>query len=178
MKKAILSLLTIATLSYSASAQSNNGNAKLSVGAELAIPTGNLSLIQSLGYGGSLQGEFKVAESLKITGSAGYLTFAYKKEIKDGFKEAGIELENQAGIPVKAGAKYYFGKVFYGAAELGAAFSTNKGAGTAFVYTPTVGISLPLSEKNNLDLGVRYESWSYEGTSSFIGIRAAYAFGL
>ena len=178
MKKAILSLLTFAALSYSASAQSDNGNTKLSIGAEIAIPTGNLALIQSLGYGGSLQGEFKVAKSLNITASAGYLTFAYKKEIRDGLKEAGIELENQDGIPVKAGAKYYFGNLFYGAAELGAAFSTKKGAGTAFVYAPTVGVSLPLSEKNNLDLGVRYESWSYEGTSSFIGIRAAYAFGL
>jgi hypothetical protein len=178
MKKVILSVLTIAALNYSASAQSNNGNNKLSIGAELAIPTGNLSLIQSLGYGGSIQGEFVVAKSLALTGSAGYLTFAYKKEIKAGLKEAGIELDNQAGIPVKAGAKYYFGKLFYGAAELGASFSTSKDAGTAFVYAPTVGINLPISDKNNLDLGVRYESWSYEGASSFIGIRAAYAFGL
>jgi hypothetical protein len=178
MKKVFLSLLAIGALTHGAAAQSTNAVNKISVGADLAIPTGDLSLISSLGYGGSINGEFNVAGSLNLTGSVGYLSFAYKKDIKEFFEQSGAKLDNQAGIPVKAGGKYYFGKFFYGAAELGASFSTGEDSATAFVYAPSVGVSYPLANKNAIDLGVRYESWSNEGTSSFIGVRAAYSFGL
>jgi len=178
MKKAILSLLTVGALTYGASAQSTGAITKISAGADLAIPTGDLGLVSSLGFGGSVQGEFNVAKSLNLTASVGYLSFGYKKEFKDLFKEAGIEMGNMGAVPVKAGGKYYFGKVFYGAAELGASFSTGEESATAFVYAPSVGVNLPLANKNSIDLGVRYESWSNEGSSSFIGFRAAFAFGL
>lgn len=178
MKKAILSLLTIGALTYGASAQSSNAVNKISVGADLAIPTGDLAVVSGLGFGGSVQGEFNVANSFNLTASIGYLSFGYKKEYKDLFNQAGIDIKNQGAIPVKAGGKYYFGKVFYGAAELGASFSTGEESATALVYAPSVGVNLALANKNSVDLGVRYEAWSKDGTSSFIALRAAFAFGL
>lgn len=176
MKKVLLAVITVLGLTYGASAQTQGS--RISIGADLAVPTGDLAVISSLGYGGSLQGEFAVAKSLSLTASAGYLTFGFKKVFKDAFEEAGISVGNQSAIPLKGGAKYYFLKNVYGAAELGAALSTGEEGGTAFLYAPTVGISFPLAGKNAVDLGLRYESWSNEGTSSFIGLRASFAFGL
>jgi len=178
MKKQLLTLVAIMLVSATTFAQSSNAVNKLSVGADFAVPTGDLSLISSIGYGGSIQGEFNVAKSLNLTASAGYLTFDYKKSLKDLFDQAGVKMDKMGAIPVKAGAKYYFGKMFYGAAELGASFTTGETSATAFAYAPSVGINLPLANKNAFDLGLRYESWSNEGTSSFIGMRASFAFGL
>lgn len=95
---------------------------------------------------------------------------------KSEFKDLGVK--NSGNIPVKGGIKYYFGDYFYGAGELGAVFSTKTGGGTAFAYAPTLGASFALSDKMAVDLGLRYEGWSNNGTSSFFGIRAALAFGL
>jgi len=178
MKKQLLTLVAIMLVSATGFAQSPNAVNKLSVGADFAVPTGDLSLISSIVYGGSVQGEFSVAKSLNLTASAGYLTFDYKNSLKNLFDQAGLKMEKMGAIPVKAGAKYYFGKIFYGSAELGASFSTGETSATAFAYASSLGINLPLAHKNALDLGVRYETWSNEGTSSFIGIRAAFAFGL
>lgn len=172
MKKVLLSLLMVAGLGLAASAQTEGAVNKISVGPEFLLPMGTLGDVYSLGYGGSVQGEFNVAPSLNLTASAGYISLTPKKEFKDfGFENSGV-------VPVKAGAKYYFGGNFYGAGELGAAFSTNEGGSTAFVYAPTLGASFAVSDKSSIDLGIRYEGWSNNGTSSFIGIRAAFAFGL
>ena len=178
MKKVLLSLLMVAGLGFAASAQSEGAVNKISVGPEFLFPVGDAGEGFNLGYGGSVQAEFNVAPSLNLTASAGYISLGYKKEIKDAAKAFGVELSNPGFVPVKAGAKYYFGGNFYGAAELGAVFGTDEGSGTAFVYAPTLGTSFAVSDKSAIDLGVRYEGWSKNGTSSFIGIRAAFAFGL
>ncbi|WP_199140807.1 hypothetical protein [Pedobacter sp. ASV12] len=172
MKKLLLSLALVAGLGLAASAQTEGAVSKLSVGAEFALPVGDLSTGYSLGYGGSLQYEHTVAKSFNLTGSAGYISMSPKKEWKDlGFK-------NQGTIPVKVGGKYYFGGNFYGVAELGAAFSTETGGSTAFAYSPGLGASFSVADKSSLDFGVRYEGWSNNGTASFVGLRLAYAFGL
>ena len=86
---------------------------------------------------------------------------------------------NTAAIPVKAGIRYFFAENFYGGAELGAAFSAEGGSGTAFAYSPGIGVEFPVADKAAIDLGVRYEGWSQNShTNSFIGIRAAFNFGL
>lgn len=180
MKKVLLSLLMVAGLGFAASAQTEGAVNKISVGPEFALPIGNFGDVYNLGFGGSVQGELNVAKSLNLTGSAGYLSFSYKKEYKDFYKAvAGTELKNDGIIPVKVGAKYYFGGNFYGAGELGAAFATGEGSSTAFAYAPTLGASFSVSDKSSIDLGIRYEGWARNGsTLSFIGIRAAFAFGL
>jgi hypothetical protein len=167
MKKLLLSFALVAGLTYAASAQTEGAVKKLSIGAEFGIPTEGSDVLIA---GGSLQVEFPVATSLNVTGSAGYLSSFY----------TGSGPSISIGtVPLKAGAKYYFGGNFYGAGEVGAAISTEDGGGTAFAFAPTLGASFSVSDKSSLDFGVRYENWSRNGNSSgFIGLRAAFAFGL
>lgn len=176
MKKLLLSLALVAGLGLAANAQTEGAVRKLSVGAEFGFPTGDGSK-DNLIVGGSLQYEHPVAKSFNITLSGGYLSNMLTGDTKKLFEAAG-EKTSYGFVPVKAGGKYYFGGNFYGAAELGAAFSTTSGVGTAFTYAPGLGASFSIADKSSLDFGVRYESWSNKGTSSFIGLRAAYAFGL
>jgi hypothetical protein len=44
-------------------------------------------------------------------------------------------------IPVKAGAKYYFGGNFYAAGEVGALISTETGGSTTLAFAPALGAS-------------------------------------
>ena len=173
MKKVLLSLLMVAGLGFAASAQTEGAVNKISVGPDFLLPVGDNTNGLSLGYGGSVMGEFNVAKSLNLTVSAGYISVAPEKAWKD------LGATNSGVIPLKAGAKYYFGGNFYGAGELGAAIFTENNGGTAFSYAPTLGASFSVSDKSSIDLGVRYEGWSKNSTTlSFVGIRAAFAFGL
>ena len=177
MKKLLLSLALVAGLGLAACAQTEGAVRKLSVGADFGFPTGSGSEDQ-LFVGGSLQFEQPVAKALNLTLSAGYLSNMVTGDTKDAYKALGIPT-SVGYIPLKAGAKYYFGGNFYGAGEVGAAISTEDGIGTSFVLAPTLGTSFSVSDKSSLDFGVRYENWSRDGGSrGFIGLRAAFAFGL
>jgi len=157
----------------SASAQTKDvamSGPKLGIGAEFAFPVGNFGDVFNLGYGGSLQYQHPVANNLNITGSAGYLSFKAKDEFGGG---------SIGFIPVKAGARYFVAENIFINGELGAAFSTEDGGTTAFAYSPGVGVEFPVSDKGAVELGARYEGWSANSnTSSFIGLRLAYNFGL
>lgn len=145
---------------------------KLGIGAEFAFPTGDFGKGSDFGYGGSLLYQHPVAPNLNLTGSAGYLNFE-SKEIP------GIGKLNAGFIPVKVGARYFLAENIYVNGELGASFATgSNNSGTAFVYSPGVGVEFPVSDKSSIDLGGRYEGWSNNGTLSFIGVRAAFNFGL
>lgn len=168
MKKLVLSLALVAGLGFAANAQTEGAVKKLSIGAEVGLPT-NEGSKDFLFVGGSLQVEFPVAKSLNLTGSAGYTSFTY----------TGSGASLSAGfVPLKAGAKYYFGGNFYAAGEVGASISTETGGNTSFAYAPGLGASFSVSPKSSLDFGLRYETWSNDGSISFVGLRAAYAFGL
>jgi opacity protein-like surface antigen len=176
MKKLLLSLALVAGLGFAANAQTEGAVKKLSIGAEFGIPTESNTDI--LIAGGSLQAEFPVAKSLNLTGSAGYLNLMLTGDSKDLAKAFGAKTSSGV-IPLKVGAKYYFGGNFYAAGEIGAAISTEDGAGTALALAPTLGASFSVSDKSSLDFGLRYENWSKDGSSSgIIGLRAAFAFGL
>ncbi len=176
MKKLILSLALITGLTYAASAQTEGAVRKLSIGAEFGLPTEKNS--DALIAGGSLQFEQPIAKSLNLTVSGGYLSVMATGDTKDLFKAAGLKT-SYGIIPLKGGLKYYFGGNFYGAAEAGAAFSTEEGGATLFAFGPTLGASFSVSDKSSLDFGLRYENWSNNGNSTgFIGLRAAFAFGL
>jgi len=143
---------------------------KLGIGAEFAFPTGNFGDVYNLGYGGSLQFQTPIAEKLNFTATAGFLNFKAKDEFGGG---------NYGTIPVKIGARYFLAENFYAGGELGAAFGTQDGSNTSFVYTPHIGVEFPVSDKGSIDLGARYEAWSQDGgTLRFVGLRLAYNFGL
>jgi len=176
MKKLLLLTAISGILAFSsASAQSGNDPAmsgpKLGVGVEFGLPVGDFGDVFNLGVGGSLVYQHPIAANLNLTGSAGYISFKSKEVL--GFTTS------FGTIPVKAGLRYFFAENFYGGAELGAAFSTEDGGGTAFAYAPGIGVEFPVADKAAIDLGVRYEGWSRDSnTMSFVGIRAAFNFGL
>jgi hypothetical protein len=166
----------------SPSAAGSKQEFRLSVGPEAGIPLGDLSNSYNWNFGGSIQADIPVIHSLYVTVNAGYNNFFVKKDQTD------LPGKNLRLIPVKAGLKYFpAGDIFYVQGEAGAAFLANKsdlGAdkSAAFVYAPQVGVLLKLAPKNYIDLGVRFEGTSafYNGgnTNNFLGLRAAYAFGL
>lgn len=144
-----------------------NANAqtpKLGIGLNVGVPTFTGG---SLAIGGDLRYQFDIDKQLSIPITAGYTNISYK---------------NNGGsygyIPVKAGVKYFFndsGSGVYGLAELGAAFFTTSGSGTAFVYSPAVGYAW----SNGLDLAAKYEAISKNSTNNgYVGLRLAYGFKL
>lgn len=172
MKKLFLLTAIVGIFAFTnASAQKDAAMSgpKLGIGAEFGFPMGNFGDISKFGVGGSLLYQHPVAPNLNLTLNAGYLSFKYKEIVSSG--SAGF-------IPVKAGARYFVAENFYVNGELGAVFGTKDGSGTAFVYSPGLGVEFPVADKSSIDLGARYEGWSNNGTSSFIGLRAAFNFGL
>ncbi len=170
MKKVLLMLTVICGLSVAAKAQTSSQTGKFSIGLEAGLPVGNASDVSNFVIGGSLKYDHPVAENTFLTLSAGYNKFIYKSE----FKDAG----SFYAIPVKVGVKYFFDQGFYGEAQLGAAFQTEKVTGlgsfhnTAFAYAPGIGYAF----SPNVDMGVRYEGWSKDGTTSQVALRLAYSF--
>jgi len=170
MKKLLLLIVIVAGATFSASAQSSSSETgKFSVGAEVGLPLGKAKEAYNLVVGGSLKYEHPIATGTFVTISAGYNAFLTKSEYKD------LGLKSSIGwVPVKAGLKYYFDGVgFFGEAQLGAAFSTETGGGTAFAYSPGVGYSFD----GGFEAGLRYEAYSKSGSSTQqLGLRLAYRF--
>ncbi|HEY0056846.1 MAG TPA: outer membrane beta-barrel protein [Pedobacter sp.] len=178
MKK-ILLVAALAVVAFSASAQTEGkGRTRFSVGLEAGLPIGDAGDFYSFGIGGAAKAEIPVASKAFATVSAGYTSLSYSDETKTFIKAFfGSDEKAEGFVPLKAGLKYFFGKNFYGAGELGAAIGTAKGAETAFAWAPGIGISYPVSDRNDIDAGVRYESWSKDGNSiNQIGFHVALKF--
>ena len=176
MKKLFLLTAILGVFAFSnANAQKDvamNGP-KLGIGPEFAFPIGSFGDNWKFGYGGSLLYQHPVASNINLTLNAGYISFQSKElPIVGGKINAGY-------IPLKAGASVFINENFYVNGELGAAFGTGDHAsGTAFAYSPGIGVEFPVSDKSSIDVSGRYEGWSKNGTISFIGVRAAFNFGL
>lgn len=174
MKKLLFSLALVAGLGLAANAQTKDpamGGSKIGVGADFAFPMGDFGDAYNFGVGGSLNFQAPIASKLNFVGEAGYLSFTTKKDLLGNTYSSGA-------VPLKAGVRYFLAENFYAQGQLGASFSTETGGGTAFLYAPSVGVEFPVADKMAIDFGARYEGWSKNGTSSFIGLRAALNFGL
>ncbi len=183
MKKLILSFAIVIGLSFTANAQTEGAVNKISIGGDFLYPTtGILSDSYNLGYGVSIEGEYHIWKKLNITLSASYLTMAYKQEVIDAYVDGNT---NDVYFPVKLGGKYYFEK-FYVSANSGVAVSFSNDRNSVFVYSAGVGKAFSVASKSNIDVGLTFRGWtSYissintkPSTSSFVGLRAAYSFGL
>lgn len=181
MKKGLLIAALAMTVGVASAQESttkttSNGKTRFSIGLEAGLPTGNAADGYGAFLGGAAKVEVPVAPKLAITGSAGYSNLSLDKDLKDFFEALGVDAPSADFIPVKAGGKYFFGKNFYGAAELGASFGIGDTKGTAFVWSPGIGASFPVSAKNDVDFGVRYESWEDEGSLSQVGFHVGLKF--
>jgi hypothetical protein len=172
MKKLVFILALGTIVSFSASAQNKKttGGTSLSIGAEVALPTGDLNNTHKLGLGGSAKLAIPVVTNGDVTISAGYITFA-GKDIGSG-----IKFSNYNIIPVKAGFRYSFDGGFYLEPQLGYSFVSFGGSSDgAFTYAPNIGYMI----NRMVDISARYEAASKSGgTVSHIGFRIAYNFSL
>src|SRR5689334_6505370 len=111
MKKTIVTLVALFFVTVGSFAQG-----RFSVGAELALPQGDLGDVAGTGFGGSVRYESPINENLSWMGTVGFLTFGEKDD-------SGVKVSM---IPVLAGVKYYFTESFggfYAGAELGLSFN-------------------------------------------------------
>ncbi|SHM47854.1 hypothetical protein [Mucilaginibacter sp. OK098] len=171
MKKVLLALFMLGVTACSSFAQTGKSESgKFSIGVDAGIPVGNGSNVYNFAIGGSLKYDLPIATATYFTISAGYESFM----VKSALKNSGLGFPSSSGfIPLKAGLKYYFnGEGFFGEAQLGAAFSTQSGGGTAFAYAPGIGYTFD----GGFEAGVRYEAWSHNGTLSQVALRIAYCF--
>jgi len=165
-----------------ASSKADKQEFRLSAGPESGVPIGDLSDGYNWNFGGSVQADIPVIQSLYVTVNAGYNNFFVKNH------QTKVPDKNLQLIPVKAGLKYFpVGNIFYVQGEAGVSFLANKsdlGAdkSAAFVYAPQIGALVKLADRNYIDVGFRFESNSafYSGgnTNNFLGLRVAYAFGM
>ncbi len=177
MKKILSLIFALSLITGVSMAQTEGAVRKISIGADFALPTGDLALSTNLGYGASIQGEYNLRPQLNVTASAGYLLMKYSQTYRDIWEPWGYEFKDSSVFPVKAGLKYYFKKNYYGTAEGGAAITSETGRATALALAAGAGASFAVSNHNAVELGLRYELWSMNGNSTFVGIRAAYSFG-
>ena len=176
--KYILSLFLIAGLFFSARAQQDT-KFKVSVGGELMSALGSTAEFYDIGYGASLQGEYRFSPKLSATLSGGYMLQTLNKVYKEIFLPWNNTVDDKAFYVAKAGVKYHFYKNYYAAAEGGVAISKDKVArGNSFAYAGVVGTSFEISKRSSIDLSVRFEEWAVTSRDrlTFGGLRAAYVF--
>jgi hypothetical protein len=127
-------------------------------------------------------GDFVIAPDIRLQRDLGKrtsltLTTGYYAFIGRDNNNLGQQIESNL-IPLKAGAKFFFGESYYVQPEVGIAFSTKKDYGNPFVYAPSVGFA-----NNKWDVALRYENFKY-GDKAFypnvntgmVALRLAYAF--
>lgn len=166
MKKILLTAVAILCFAAGSMAQG-----RFSVGAELALPSGDWSDAVGLGIGGSVRYEAPINDNLSWLATAGYISFTEKDD--SGFK-FGM-------LPLQGGLKYYFTESFngfYAGADLGFHIAFVKfdflgeeisDNSTEFSFAPSAGYHL-----GSLDISARYQIIS---DANYIGFRVAYVLG-
>ncbi|MCO5286522.1 MAG: hypothetical protein M9898_08930 [Chitinophagaceae bacterium] len=156
------------------------------INAEAAFPVGDFGKSYSFGIGGSVMGRYALSDKADLTASLGYISFSGKDitvsevETDDGgnpihddfgnpmYTTTTMKAHSYHGVPLRLGANYLVGGPLFIQGEIGAAFL--KG-GTAFLYTPGIGVRF-----NQFEAEAKYEGWSKNGTLSFFGLRVGYFF--
>lgn len=172
MKKLILAFAVVAISIMTAKAQENDSKQLMfSIGVEPALPIGDFNDAgYTFGIGGSLQGEYKVANDFGLTLNAGYMDYSAKDITVGGTTFNGGSF---GVVPVLAGFKYYFSPKVYGHGQLGVAIGTSKGSSSEFAYSPGIGFML----SRNFDILLKYQAYAESGTTlGTIAARLAYNF--
>lgn len=167
--KFIASAITVVSfLALNVKAQTNEpaGDShlwRLGVGFSAGIPTKD---VYKMALGGDLRLQKDFYSNISGTLSAGYTNFSVKDEFGGG--DIGY-------IPVKVGIKVFPIERFYISGEVGPAFGTDSGQGTALVYAPGIGLGF----NHGIDLGLRYEGFAQNDTNiGQVALRIAYGFKL
>ena len=176
MKK-LFTVFVLTVISVIGADAQNNSTKSLSIGAELGLPTGDLSNMQKAGAGISAKMAFPVVANGAFTASLGYLGFGGKS-----INLLGISYSNPSWsmVPVKLGFRYKIpGTAVNVEPQLGYTFGSRSGSPARDVSGVTWALGAGYYFTPSIDLGLRYESFSVSGGSlNFIGLRLAYNFNI
>lgn len=152
---------------------------KFGIGIEGGIPIGSASDGHSAAIGANLNVLFPLpVNNLSVIGSAGYQQWFIKGEVKDLFKEEGIDVKSPGFIPIRVGARYGIApSPFYIKFDLGPAISVKEpiegvDSGTAMSYSPGAGVKL-----GSFEAELKFDIYSKSGESlSFFGLKLSHYF--
>ncbi|CAN5642732.1 hypothetical protein BH11BAC5_BH11BAC5_02610 [soil metagenome] len=170
MKKIMVCMMVALGTTSLAMAQTDS-KFKFSFGPELSLATGAFSDTHSFGIGGSVQAEVLLQEHLYGTATFGIIAYNGKSIPYTSQKATG-----QIIMPLRVGAKYFFGGGFYGAAQIGVGILNNYYTGTAFSYSPQLGYEFKTKTDKAIDASFKYDGYSKNGTLGAVGVRIAYIF--
>ncbi|MEO5911308.1 MAG: hypothetical protein ABIP95_10495 [Pelobium sp.] len=156
--RGLVAVAAISLIQFTDALAQDNGHAtRLSAAMGIGVPTksGGADVILAP----DLRLQHDLGERTSLTLTTGYYAFLGNK--------GGADL-----IPLKAGAKFFFGETFYVQPEVGVGFATKSNFGTPFIYAPSLGYA-----NNKWDVALRYEGFEYKnGNSGMVALRLAYAF--
>jgi hypothetical protein len=184
MKRKLITMFAALGMSVAGLAQLG----PVSLGAELALPTGDFGESYPLGYGASLGYEQPIGEKLGITLQVGYIMLGIDDAVS-------TLIDKSSMMPIQVGAKYYLserGAGLYAHVQGGVhnlsvttkdldlgLFGTFPGTTSSDSYlSGSVGLGYMLN--NKIDVGLRYNiiapDSDVEGaeSSSYLGVRLAY----
>ena len=202
MKKLLVAVVVLALIAVVSTTSMATGKMNLGVGADLLLPMGTFGDAVSMGFGGSVRGQYDFTPMASGGVTIGYYTWSGKDMTQGGVTVKGAKF---SGLPIRVFGKYYFmpeGEKLrvYGIAELGmffgssgdvtvanpaagfpgqpATFTSAGGSSTNFNYAPGIGLELPLgSGTTKLDASVRYDGIATTGGSSgSLGVRVGVLF--
>lgn len=177
MKKFFLAL-GVSFVSLAGFAQT--GNNQIGVGAELALPTGDMGDVYKAGIGVTVKGLYGIGEAGQITLTTGLISFGAKSDMADWL---GADKIKSNIIPILAGYRHNF-QGFYGEPQVGYSIASIKVKGGEFDGSDsdgafTWGLNAGYVFNNKIDAGIRYQSSHKDGSSTaFFGIKVAYLFSL
>lgn len=202
MKKMLMVLAVVALIIAVAIPASAQSKLNLNIGLNVELPMGTFGDAQSVGFGGTVQGEYAFMPQLFGTAKLGYITWGGKD-----FTEAGVTVSGGSykGVPFLVGAKYFFMPLtantihWYGQAEIGLFFGsytvpaiagiTIPGVGTFggsaeasvsstdFTFVPSIGAEFPMTS-GAIDASIHYFLIASSGSAGSIGARVGYKFPL
>jgi len=175
MRKVFLVLASVFTLS---AANAQTGKNQLGIGFEIGLPMGDFGDAFKTGFGGTAKYLHGVGSAGQISLTSGYETFSAKDVPSGSSASASI-------IPILVGYRHNFSGAYvepqlgYGiyGSKWDLPSPIGKGSDSEGAFTWAIGAGYAMTQ--GLDLGVRYQSASKDGsTTSFIGFRIGYNFSL
>jgi len=166
MKKFILLSLACCGMMTAGFSQKKD-NVKLSLGAELALTTGNFSNTHSLGIGATGQVEIPLQEKLNGIAYGGIMLYNGKSY------GPGLKFKGATIIPLRVGIKYFLTGSVYTNLQAGIGFIGGYGTGTSFSYSPQIGYEFQTNSGKSIDLTFKFDGYTKGSLSSF-GLRLAY----
>lgn len=166
---AILALIFTVIIESNANAQTqadvDSKDTRFGLGLNLGLPTSDG---YNFVFGGDLRLQKDFSSNVSGIASIGYNNYSFE----DG------NANNSLGVvPLKVGLKVFPIERLYFSGEIGAGFDATKNLnpGTAFIYSPGIGLGF----NNGLDLSLRYEGLSRKTYDpGMVALRIAYGFNL